>query len=292
MPYPRASAFPSLSLRTLVERPLKAAIAAEVVALFNDRSRGEKPVRRRPDGLFGPGAVVWRVHGDVTSMLVGGVAGLLLQMLHPSVLAGVWDHSNFRADMQGRLRRTARFIALTTYGGLAEAEAAIARVRAVHDHVRGTLPNGSTYAANDPALLAWVHVTEATSFLGAWMRYAEPGMSAPDQDRYFVEMGRIALALGADPIPRTRSEARDLIKAMRPHMLCDTRTREVAQLVLTQRAPNRMAEPLQALTMQAGVDLLPVWAQQMHGLTAPPLSRPLVRAGTLGIARTLRWAFK
>jgi uncharacterized protein (DUF2236 family) len=292
MPRPPAGASPSLSLGTLVLRPVKHAIAAQVVAMFNDRKRGEKPVRRRPDGLFGPRAVAWRVHGDVTSMMVGGVAGLLLQMLHPAVLAGVWDHSNFRADMRGRLRRTARFIALTTYGGRAEAEAAIARVRGIHDHVRGTLPDGSPYAANDPSLLAWVHVTEATSFLDAWMRYAEPGMSAADQDRYFVEMARIASALGADPIPRARSEAQDLIQAMRPHLLCDARTREVARLVLTQPAPNMMAEPLQALTMQAGVDLLPAWARRMHGLHAPVLSLPLVRAGTLGIARTLRWAFQ
>jgi uncharacterized protein (DUF2236 family) len=276
----------------LLGRQIKKAIAAEVVALFNDRSSGERPVRRRSDGMFGPGAVAWRVHGDVTSMMVGGIAGLLLQMLHPAVLAGVWDHSNFRADMHGRLRRTARFIALTTYGGQEEAEATIARVRAIHDRVRGTLPNGTPYAANDPALLAWVHVTEATSFLGAWIRYAEPGMSAADQDRYFAELGRIARALGADPIPRTRSEAQDLISAMRPHMRCEARTREVARLVLKQRAPTMMAEPLQALTMQAGVDLLPAWAQRMHGLSAPALTRPLVRAGTLGIARTLRWAFE
>jgi uncharacterized protein (DUF2236 family) len=292
MPYPQTRPVPSLSLPMLLGRQIKKAIAAEVVALFNDRSSGERPVRRRSDGLFGPGAVAWRVHGDVTSMMVGGIAGLLLQMLHPAVLAGVWDHSNFRADMHGRLRRTARFIALTTYGGQEEAEATIARVRAIHDRVRGTLPNGTPYAANDPALLAWVHVTEATSFLGAWIRYAEPGMSAADQDRYFAELGRIARALGADPIPRTRSEAQDLISAMRPHMRCDARTREVARLVLKQRAPNMMAEPLQALTMQAGVDLLPAWALRMHGLSAPALTRPLVRAGTLGIARTVRWAFE
>ena len=102
----------------------------------------------------------------------------------------------------------------------------------------------------------------------------------------------LRLALGADPIPQSRSEARNLIKAMRPHMLCDARTREVARLVLTQPAPNLLAEPLQALTMQAGVDLLPAWARRLHGLSAPTLSRPLVRAGTLGMARTLRWAFK
>jgi uncharacterized protein (DUF2236 family) len=280
------------SLRLPLERQIKNAIKANVVELFNDRSRGERPVVRCPDGLFGPGTVARRVHGDVTSMMVGGIAGLLLQMLHPAVLAGVWDHSNFRADMHGRLRRTARFIALTTYGGKAEAEAAIGRVRRIHDRIRGVLPNGTPYAANEPSLLAWVHVTEATSFLEAWIRYVEPGMSAADQDRYFVEMARIALALGADPIPRSRSEAQDLIKLARPHLRCDGRTREIATLLLTQPAPNVLMQPFQAMCMQAGVDLLPTWARQMHGLPAPPLSRLLVRASTLGVARTLRWAFQ
>jgi uncharacterized protein (DUF2236 family) len=173
-------------------RTIKNAIAGRVVALFNDRARGEAPVVRRPDGMFGPKAVAWRVHGDVTSMMVGGIASLLLQMLHPAVLAGVWDHSNFRTDMHGRLRRTARFIALTTYGGRDEAEKVIARVRKIHDRVGGALQDGTPYAANDPALLAWVHVTEATCFLNAWRRYVEPGMSLGDQDRYFAEMGKRA----------------------------------------------------------------------------------------------------
>ena len=288
--YPRSTANPPLALSTLT-RSVKDGIAANVVALFNDKSKGEKPVKRRTDGLFGPGSVAWRVHGDVTSMMVGGVAGLLLQMLHPAVLAGVWDHSNFRADMHGRLRRTARFIALTTYGGRAEAEAMIARIRGIHDQVRGTLPDGTAYAANDPRLLAWVHVTEATSFLQAWMRYAEPRMSGADQDRYFAEMAQVARGLGADPVPRTRIEARRLIEAMCPQLVCDARTREVARLVLTQPARSRIAEPFQALTLQAGVDVLPDWARRMHGLRNPALGRPLLRAGTLGIASTLRWAF-
>jgi len=93
-------------------------------------------------------------------------------------------------------------------------------------------------------------------------------------------------------VPRSRTEARDLIQAMRPRMCCDGRTRTVSRLVLTQPAPNRLAEPLQALAMQASVDLLPDWARRMHGLPVPVLSRPLVRAGTLGIAQTLRWAFR
>jgi uncharacterized protein (DUF2236 family) len=275
-----------------VMRPVKQAIASQVVAVFNDRSRGERPVQRRPDGLFGPGSAAWQVHGDVTSMLVGGVAGLLLQMLHPTVLAGVWDHSNFRADMHGRLRRTARFISLTTYGGREDAEAAIAQVRRIHDRVRGTLPDGTPYEANEPALLAWVHVTEVTCFLRAWLRYCEPRMPASRQDRYFAEMAQVAVALGADPVPRSRFEAQGLIRDMRSSLQCDARTREVARLVLTPRAGNGLSEPLQALIAQSGIDLLPLWAQRMHRLPSPLLGRPLVRAGTLGLARTLRWAFR
>jgi uncharacterized protein (DUF2236 family) len=274
-------------------RRVKAAIAAEIVGMFNDTSRGEKPVTRRADGMFGPGAVAWRVHGDVTSMMVGGVTSLLLQMLHPAVLAGVWDHSNFRTDMHGRLRRTARFIALTTFGGRDEAAAVIARVNGIHERVMGVLPDGTAYRARDPNLLAWVHVTEATSFLDAWVRYAEPGMTLTDQNRYFDEMAQVAVALGAEPVPRSRAQARELVAAMRGELRADARTREVAGIVLRQKARRAVVQPLQSLTMQAAVDLLPDWARRMHGLSGSPMvAAPLVRAGTLGVARTLRWVFR
>lgn len=270
---------------------LKQRIASEVRSIFNDKSRGQAPVMRQTDGLFGSESVVWRVHGDVTSMMVGGISGLLLQMLHPAVLAGVWDHSNFRTDMLGRLRRTARFIAMTSYGGREDAEAAIARVRAIHAKVGGTLPDGTPYRADDPGLLAWVHVTETLSFSDAWVRYAEPRMSAADRDRYFAEMARLGEALGADPLPRSRAEALALIEQMRPALKVDERTQEVAGLVLNAKAHKPSAEPLHKLTMRAAVDLMPDWARRMHGLSNPAPLMPFVRAGTLGIAQTLRWAF-
>jgi uncharacterized protein (DUF2236 family) len=273
-------------------RTLKSALIGQVRAVFNDQARGERPVVRSPDGLFGPQSVVWRVHGDVTTMMVGGVTALLLQMLHPAVLAGVWDHSSFRGDMLGRLRRTARFIAVTGYAAREEAEAAIAKVRDVHTRVRGVLPDGTPYTADDPRLLAWVHVTEAVSFLDAWKRYAEPRMSLADQDRYFAEFAIIAEALGADPIPRSRAEAGALIDAMRDELVADERTREVARLVLSQPAPNLAMKPFQTLAFQAAADLLPDWARRMHGLRSPALAAPAVRIGTRGIAETLRWAFR
>ena len=273
-------------------RGIKQSIVGEVRATFNDRTKGETPVTRRPDGLFGPRSVAWRVHGDVTSMMVGGMAALLLQMLYPAVLAGVWDHSNFRADMIGRLRRTARFIALTTYGGRDEAEAAIERVRAIHHQVRGTLGDGTPYSADEPRLLAWVHVTEVLSFLDSWRRYGEPAMSLAEQDRYVDEVARVGEALGADPLPRSRAEAERLMQAMRGDLRADARSREVARLVLNTAVTTPAARLFRSLTSQAAVDLLPDWARDMHGLSDPLLLRPLVRAGTYGVASTIRWAFR
>jgi uncharacterized protein (DUF2236 family) len=276
------------SLRTQARR----GIVRQVRALFNDQARGEKPVSRSDNALFSPGSIIWRVHGDVTSMMVGGVSALLLQMLHPAVLAGVWDHSNFRTDMLGRLRRTARFIAVTTYGHRTDAVAAIARVREVHDRISGTLSNGVSYQARDPRLLAWVHVSEAWSFLAAWQSYGNHPLSAAEEDRYFADFATIGAALGADPVPRDKFATLRAIEAMRPELIADDRTREVARLVLGHLPDNLLAVPLQRVTMQAAVDLLPSWARHMHGLpTSPPLVRPLVSTGTLGLAATLRWAF-
>lgn len=273
-----------------MRQAVKNLLAETVRDVFNDRTRGERPIQRHAGGLFGPASIAWRVHGDVTTMMVGGISALLLQMLHPAVLGGVWDHSTFRSDMQGRLRRTARFVALTTYGNREEAEEAISRVRRIHAHVRGVLPDGRSYCAEDPALLTWVHATETCSFLEAWFRYAEPRMSLADQDRYFAEMAGVARKLGAASPPTTRAQTLQYIDAMRPHLRVDGRTREVARLILDGPGASLQTLPFEFLR-RAAVDLMPAWARRMHGLRASGLSRPIVAGGTLALARTLRWAF-
>jgi uncharacterized protein (DUF2236 family) len=270
--------------------PVRRALVRQVRATFNDQSKGEKPVPASDHALFPPGSVIRRVHGDVTSMMVGGVAALLTQMLHPKALAGVWDHSDVHADMLGRLRRTARFIAVTTFGHRDKAEAAIARVRAIHEQVRGSLPDGSEYRATDPWLLAWVHVAGAVNFLDGWRRYAEPAMSVVDQDRYFAESGEIARLLDADPVPRTRAEAERLIREFVAELRADERTREFRELVLKAPARSIREIPVQRLLMNAAIDLMPDFARGMHGLSRPVLP-PLVRGATFSIAGTIRWAF-
>ena len=270
---------------------IRAAIRQRISDVFNDAEKGERPVLRRADALFAPDSVAWKVNGDVVTMMIGGVSGLLLQMLHPAVLAGVWDHSDFRADMHGRLRRTAKFIARTTYDHAEAGRAAIAKVNRIHAKLGGTLPDGTSYRVTDPSLLAWVHVTETISFLDAWIRYAEPAMPMAEQDAYFVEMAVIGEALNAHPVPRCRAEAESLIQSYRPQLRADARTHEVAALVMRQTVGSPAIDRAAGLIMQAGMDLMPDWARAMHR-QPPTLPSPLVRAGATGTARFIRWAFQ
>jgi uncharacterized protein (DUF2236 family) len=278
-----------LNPRFLTE-PLRRTLAGTVRRTFNDQSKGERPVQPSDQALIAPGSVAWRVHGDVTTMMVGGISGLLLQMLHPKALAGVWDHSNFREDMLGRLRRTARFIAMTTYGHRADAEALIGKVRRIHAHVEGRLPNGEPYSAEDPRLLAWVHVTGEISFLDAWIRHAEPRMTEADQDQFFADVAVVAELLGADPIPRSRAEAEMLIESFRPELKADHRTRVVRDLILQPTAAGLATLPVQQLLSRAAVALLPDWTRRMHELRRNSLSQPAISAGIRGLGSSLRWA--
>ena len=88
-------------------------------------------------GWFEPDGVVWRVHGDL-STLVGGVGALLGQGAHPLALAGVQRHSDYRQDPWKRLAGTARWLVVSTFGSAELASREAQRVRRLHTVVRGT----------------------------------------------------------------------------------------------------------------------------------------------------------
>jgi uncharacterized protein (DUF2236 family) len=243
-------------------------------------------------GLFGPQTICWQVHGDFTSMLIGGISALMLQALHPLALAGVWDHSTFRQDMLGRLRRTGQFISGTTFGSTQDANWLIDKVRTIHLQVTGTAADGRPYAASDPDLLTWVHVAEVSNFLAAHLRYLNPGLSLADQDRYYNETALVAERLGARNVPRSVLEIADYLEQVRPQLVCDERSREVLRLLLTAPAPSRIAKPMGSLMMQAGIELLPDWASSMLDLRQNPLQRKMIRAAVKRSAPVLRWAVR
>ncbi|WP_417354508.1 oxygenase MpaB family protein [Gallaecimonas pentaromativorans] len=242
-------------------------------------------------GLYGPESMVWQVHGDFTSMLCGGIAALLLQMMEPRTLAGVWDHSNFRQDMLGRLRRTARFIAATSFASEDQALALIEQVKRIHGKVSGICPYGQPYSANDPPLLTWVHVTEVSSFLAAYLRYKGP-LSLDQQDRYYQEAARTAELLGARSVPKSSRQVAEYLEAMRPLLKVDERTRTVRDLLRGGLDGAPHLSPVLALFMAGGCDLLPGWAAEALAVDMSESKRRWVRRGIHGSAKVLRWAVR
>lgn len=244
-------------------------------------------------GLFGPDAACWQVHGDFTSMMIGGISALLLQSLHPLAMAGVWDHSTFRQDVLGRLRRTATFIGGTTFGNTADAEALLDRVRRIHLGVTGTAPDGRPYAAYDPALLTWVHVAETSSFLRSALVYKVPDFPFAEQDRYYAEVARIAIALGAQDVPSSVAEVDAYLARMRSELCTSERTTEVVRVLRNLPSPFVGAGAFSQLLFHAGVDLLPDWAQAMLGYSAGATMRRLtVRPAVRHTAMVARWAMR
>jgi len=205
-----------------------------------------------------------------------------LQALHPRALAGVWDHSDFRNDLVGRLRRTTAFVAGSTYAGTAESQRLVARVRAIHAHVHGHTADGVAYTANDPDLLTWVHVSEAYAFLQGFHAYSGLQVPTGADDRYYDESRRVAEALGARDVPDSRSAIEAYFAQVRPQLRFDDRSREVLGVLRRVRLPVPGATLSREVFLGAGAALLPGWAEALLGIT------PMQRLRHHACARLLR----
>ncbi len=233
---------------------------------------------------------VWRVHADA-SMFAGGIRALLLQSLHPLAMAGVAGHSGYRSDPWGRLQRTSTFLATTTFGTVADAEAAIAAVRGIHERVRGRGPDGRSYAASDPHLLGWVHAAEADSFLAAYRQFGETPMSAVEEDLYVAQSALVAEKLGAVDAPRTVAELDATLARYRPELMGTSASHDAARFLLL-HPPLEWTERAGYSALAAGgVALLPLWAKEMLRLPALPMTERLVSLPVADAAvRAIRWA--
>lgn len=169
-------------------------------------------------GLFEPDGVVWRVHGDL-STLAGGVAALLGQAAHPLALAGVQGHSDYTEDPWARLAGTARWLVVSTFGSEKLAERESARVRGMHRKVKGFAPDGRAYAAGDPDLLRWVHLAFTDAFLAAQLAVGtdlKPRFGPRWPDQYVSQWAISATKLGATDLPGSQAELADALAVYQP----------------------------------------------------------------------------
>jgi uncharacterized protein (DUF2236 family) len=217
----------------------------------------------RPDG------VARLVHSDLPTMLVGGIGALLLQTLHPLAMAGVAEHSNYQDDPLGRLRRTAEFVGITTFGTVAEAEEAIARVQRVHRRVKGTSPDGRAYSADDPELVTFVHVAEVSSFLESARRFGPRALTPTQCDHYLEEMAPVAIALGAQWVPQSVDEVESYFRRIRSDLYAGPQARQARDWLRRGVAVRPEERAVYALLLSAAVSILPKWARRELGWSAP-----------------------
>jgi uncharacterized protein (DUF2236 family) len=239
---------------------------------------------------FAPDSAIVRVHGDA-SMFVGGLRALLMQTLHPAAMRAVAEHSGYRGDMWGRLARTSRFLAVTTFGTADDAQQAVDAVRAIHVRVTGTMPDGTPYAASDPHLLRWVHVAEVDSFLRAHQVYGKEPLDQTGRDEYVAQTGEVARRLGVIDPPTTEAELREVLAAYRPELRGTDEAREAVGYLLFRPPLPLAARAPYAVLVAAAVGLMPRWTRRHLRLPSLPLSERTVVRGLGGAAvGTIRWA--
>ncbi|MFL6098987.1 MAG: oxygenase MpaB family protein [Actinomycetales bacterium] len=249
--------------------------------------------RAEVEGLFGPESVTWRVHSD-PAMVVAGFRALLLQATHPLVMAGFAANSDYRADPWGRLQRTGEWVATVTFGPRREAEAAGARLRALHARLRaGVEPEtGLPYRVDDPELLLWVHCAEVDSFLTTYLR-SGGRLAAGQADQYVAEMRESARLVGLDPaqVPGSVAELEAYVEGMRPRLHVTAEAAEGAIWGFVPPMPLWVrvltpARPAWAGLVGVAAGLLPRWARRLYGLPGLPTTDLAATAAARGVRRT------
>ena len=211
-------------------------------------------------GLYAHDAVIRRVDGEGV-LLLGGGRALLMQLAHPSVAAGVADHSEFAADPFARLRRTLEASYAIVFGTEDQARRTAAAIRAVHDRV-----SGPGYDANDPDLLLWVHATLVDTSLRVYTRFVAP-LTRAEREAFYEESMLQAELLGC-PVshqPATLDDFREYVRTMVGSLQVSDVARRLAHDVLHPRVP-WFSEPVFELGRQITVGLLPAPLRAGYGL--------------------------
>ncbi len=275
---------------------LKASIVAQIEAAggrhdepeFYDGDPGD------PGVGGGPGSISWEINGDLASLIVGGTAAIIMEVLHPSVMAGVYTQSSYRTEPLRRARSTLGYVLRTTFGSTRAASDVIARVKQIHGYVGGTRADGVAYQALDPALIAWVHTCIPWAVMRAYETYNRP-LDVAEKNRYLADQAVIGRMGGAEWVPETVAELDAYVERMRPLMAMNDQTVEFIGFLAGRVGdqPLGMRERYDRwVGIRASMGLVPEWARRMTGTYVPDLPYRLWFAPSDRLKVSLvRWAY-
>jgi uncharacterized protein (DUF2236 family) len=215
--------------------------------------------------LLSADSVSWQVFKNPVSLLIGGIAAVILELAEPRVRSGVWEHTSFRRYPVTRLQRTGLAAMVTVFGARSTAEAMIANVRRIHDRVQGVTPSGMPYQASDPELLRWVHATAAYGFLQAYQAYVRP-LPASERDQYYAEGELTACLYGVDQAPGSEEDLRQLFEATYPHLERSNVIFEFLQMMRQVAVLPPVLHLTQGMLVRAAVEITPAPVRTILGL--------------------------
>jgi uncharacterized protein (DUF2236 family) len=187
----------------------------------------------------GPGSITWKINREMI-VIAGWGRAVLLQLAHPSIAAGVHDHSSFRGSLRSshrRLRSTVGAMLSLTFGDTEQMITTAAGIMSIHDRVRGRVGEGAAaeYSAHDPDLQRWVHATLLESSLLAYERLVGP-LTLRERDQYCAEAAIMEPLLGmpAGSLPRDAAALDTYMREMpgRGHIVVTDTSRAVARALL------------------------------------------------------------
>ncbi len=169
----------------------------------------------------------------------------------------------------------------------------IAKIRGVHERVRGKTDVGTPYRASDPHLLAWVHDTETQSFLESYKAYGDRRLTQAERDDYVAQAAPVGELLGAVGLPRTEAALSAAIEGFRPELRASPAALDTVRFILRTPPVPWIARPGYWMLAAGAIATLPSWAREELGLPAGRwfdvlVGRPLGRFATA----VVRWGLQ
>ncbi len=241
----------------------------------------------------GPGSISWEINGDLASVGAAGMAAVIMEVLEPSVMAGV-DAGTYRVVPERRARNTLGYVLRTTFGTTAAATKVIEQVKGVHARIEGIRPDGVPFRALDPVLFAWVHTCIPWAIMTAFERTNRP-LAPAEKDRYLAEQAAIGRMGGADDVPESVADLEAFVAEMRPRLALSGQTVEFIDFLCGETGDESRATPREQferrLIVHSSMTLMPAWARRLTGTDHPDTVTRLVHEPFLQLqARLVRWA--
>lgn len=241
----------------------------------------------------GPDSISWEINGDLASVSGAGAGAIMMEVLHPSVMHGVFTQSSYRTDPYTRSRNTLGYVLRSTFGNTQAATRVIEQVKMVHGRINGTRADGVTYQALDPELIAWVHTCIPWGIMMAFDRFKRP-LSREEKDQYLREQAVIGRMGGADWVPESVSELEDYVERMRPLMAYNDQTRQFADFMLGTSGDmetTRRQRFESWMGMHGSMAMMPDWARKMMSVEHSDFAeRVFFRPNESLKSKIIRWA--